>query len=101
MTVASGQGSGVDLETEDRGLMTPRATRPPRSEARPPAFVPPYPPSWVDRFTDGVERLPIPWWSFYVIVALVLEAIQGTILWRGGSFSLFGGPFFPLSFPLH
>ncbi|MGH7425775.1 MAG: hypothetical protein ACREJP_06375, partial [Candidatus Methylomirabilales bacterium] len=35
---------------------------PPRSEA----FVTPYPPSWVDRLTDWVERLPIPWWLFYL-----------------------------------
>jgi hypothetical protein len=36
-------------------------------------FVPPYPPSWVDRLTDWVERLPIPWWLFYVLLAMVLS----------------------------
>jgi hypothetical protein len=66
-----------------------------------PAFVPPYPPSWVDRFTDGVDRLRIPWWSFYVLVALVLEVIQVTILWRDGIFATYGVQFFQFFFPVN
>ena len=65
------------------------------------AFVPPYPPSWVDRFTDAVERLPIPWWSVYLIFALVLEAIQVMILWRDGIFTTFGVQFFQFFFPVN
>ena len=32
----------------------------------------PYKPSWVDRFTDWVEQLPIPAWAFYVGLGLGL-----------------------------
>lgn len=35
-----------------------------------PAFVPPYRPSWVDRFTDWVDRLPGPAWLPYLVLAL-------------------------------
>ncbi len=66
-----------------------------------PAFVPPYPPSWVDRFTDWVDRLPIPWWAFYVLVAIVLEAIQATILWRDGILATYGSHFFQFFFPVN
>ena len=66
-----------------------------------PAFVPPYPPSWVDRFSERVDRLPIPWWSFYLILALVLEAIQVAILWREGIFAAYGVHFFQLFFPVN
>jgi hypothetical protein len=65
------------------------------------AFIPPYPPSWVDRFTDWVERLPIPWWLFYLTVGLLLEAIQAYILWSGGVFNTFGVHFFQLYFPIN
>ena len=66
-----------------------------------PALIPPYPPSWVDRFTDWVDRLPIPWWSFYLVVALLLEVIQVTILWRGGVFDRYGVQFFQFFFPVN
>ena len=81
--------------------MTPTAKRSSRSQALVPAFVPPYPPSWVDRFTDGVDRLPIPWWSIYLIVALVLEAVQVTILGRDGIFATYGVQFFQFFFPVN
>lgn len=54
----------------------------------------PYPPSFIDSFTDWVQKLPIPYWLFYVIVILaviVLHAIIkgldgsmpfGTFIWR-------------------
>jgi len=76
----------------------PAAVAPMSTEPR---FVPPYPPSWVDRFTDWVDRLPMPWWSFYLIVALVLEAVQVTILWRDGIFAIYGVQFFQLFFPVN
>jgi len=66
-----------------------------------PQFVPPYPPSWVDRFTDWVDRLPIPWWSFYLIAALLLEVIQVTILWREGIFDTYGVQFLQFFFPVN
>jgi hypothetical protein len=41
----------------------------------------PYTPSWVDRFTDWVEKLPLPGWAFYVGLGLVLILIQVLFLW--------------------
>ena len=65
------------------------------------AFIPPYPASWVDRFSDWVERLPIPWWLFYLTVGLLLEAIQAYILWSGGVFNTFGVHFFQFFLPIN
>ena len=65
------------------------------------AFIPPYPPSWVGRFTDWVERLPILWWLFYLAIGLVLEAIQTYILWSGGVFDAFGIHFFQFYYPVN
>ncbi len=92
--------------TKRKSLPTPRArgTAAGRSATPPlvePAFVPPYPPSWVDRFTDRVDRLPIPWWSFYLIVGLLLEVLQVTILWRDGIFATHGVQFFQFYFPIN
>lgn len=81
--------------------MTPRAKRFSRSEDLSPAFVPPYPPSWVDRFTDGVDRMRLPWWSFYLILALVIEAINVSILGVTGAFRVYGVLFFPLFSPVN
>lgn len=64
-------------------------------------FLQPYPPSWVDGFTDWVERLPIPWWQFYLAIGLVLEAIQTSILWSGGAFGAFGFHLFQFYFPIN
>src|SRR4030067_998615 len=81
--------------------MTPSTKRPSRSRVPTPDFLRPYPPSWVDRFTDWVDRLPIPWWSFYLSIVLVLEATQISILWRDGIFITYGVQFFQLFFPVN
>ena len=48
---------------------------------------PPYKPSWVDRLSDWVNKLPIPAWVFYVGLGLGLLLIQLLFLWiEGGSF---------------
>ena len=44
----------------------------------------PYKPSWVDRFTDWVERLPTREWVFYVGLGLVLILVQMLFLWLDG-----------------
>jgi hypothetical protein len=64
-------------------------------------FVPPYPPSWVDRFTDWLERLPLPWWLFYLVVGLLLETVQIYVLWRGSVFDAFGIHLFQFYFPIN
>lgn len=54
----------------------------------------PYPPSWVDRFTDWVQWLPGPAWLFYLGVALVLVLIRTIVAWSDGSYPV--GTFFPV-----
>jgi hypothetical protein len=39
-------------------------------------FVPPYAPSWINRFVERVVRLPGPAWAFYLLASIVLVAIQ-------------------------
>jgi hypothetical protein len=46
----------------------------------------PYAPSWVDRFTAWVARLPGPSWSFYLGLGLVLLFVQAIVLWVEGAF---------------
>lgn len=42
-------------------------------------LIPPYAPSWINRFADWVDRLPGPAWGFYLLVSLVLLALQWAI----------------------
>jgi hypothetical protein len=53
-------------------------------------FVPPYPPSWIDRLTDWVDRLPIAWWLFYVILAIVFSGAVALALWGSGVYAAVG-----------
>ncbi len=45
---------------------------------------PPYEPSWIDRFNNWVEELPIHAWIFYVLFGVVLIVIQFLFLWLEG-----------------
>jgi hypothetical protein len=54
----------------------------------------PYPPSWIDRLTDWVERLPGPAWLYYLAVALVLALVRAIAAWIDGSYPV--GTFFPV-----
>ena len=56
----------------------------------PEVWVPPYPPSWFDRLADWVERLPIAWWLFYVLLAFVLSGAVGLVLWQTGVYASVG-----------
>ena len=42
-------------------------------------FVPLYAPSWINRFADRIDRFPGPAWSFYLLVSIVLVAIQWSL----------------------
>ena len=44
----------------------------------------PYPPSWVDRFTGWVARLPFPSWFFYVGLLLLEFLYVNAIRWANG-----------------
>jgi hypothetical protein len=48
----------------------------------------PYKPSWVDRFTDWVEKLPVSAWLFYVGFGLGLILIQVLFLWLDGGLTV-------------
>ena len=45
---------------------------------------PPYPPSWLDRITAWVDRLPGPYWAYYLGLGLVLFATETALKWKDG-----------------
>lgn len=47
----------------------------------------PYPPSWLDRLTDRVDRLPGPAWAYYVGFGLVLLLAQVIVKWSDGTYA--------------
>ena len=60
---------------------------PPAAASR---FVPPYPPSWVDRLAARVDRLPIPWWLAYALLAAVFSGVVAVALWQIGVYAIVG-----------
>jgi len=65
----------------------PRPSAPiPRRPASLAPFVPPYPPSWFDRLKGLIERLPIPWWLFYLIVGAVSILVFTSVQARAGAY---------------
>ncbi len=54
----------------------------------------PYAPSWVNHFTAWVDRLPVPSWSFYLVVVLVLSLLLVIVPWVEGAFPV--GTVFPV-----
>ena len=48
----------------------------------------PYKPSWIDRFTDWVEKLPVRGWVFYVGFGLGLILVQALFLWLDGGLNV-------------
>jgi hypothetical protein len=81
-TVTSAAAGGDTLTSSDQ------ASRSLAQAARP------YPPSWVDRLTGWVDRLPGPAWPYYAGVALVLILARAAVGWSDGSYAF--GDFFPV-----
>jgi hypothetical protein len=50
----------------------------------------PYRPSWVDRFTDWVDSLPVPAWAFYAGTSIALVLVQLLFLWLDGGLAVVG-----------
>jgi hypothetical protein len=48
----------------------------------------PYKPSWIDRFTNWVEKLPVRGWVFYVGLGFALILCQMLFLWLDGGLSV-------------
>ena len=49
----------------------------------------PYPPSIIDRFMHGVQRLPIPYWLVYLLLFLLEVLVHHALDWMDGSLPLF------------
>jgi hypothetical protein len=47
----------------------------------------PYAPGWVDRVTDWVRGLRVPYWLVYLVPALLLFALITVIKWEDGSYA--------------
>ena len=65
----------------------PRRTPPGRTATPPPvepAFVPPYPPSWLNRLIDWIDRRPGPAWPYYVAAVLLLGLVLHAGAWLAG-----------------
>ena len=63
-----------------------RNTKPRPPTSRGSAFVPPYPPSWFDRFTAWVDRLPGPAWALYLALGIGVSVAGSTIEWTEGAY---------------
>jgi len=68
-------------------MPTKRKTKP-KAPTGSSAFVPPYPPSWFDRFTAWVDRVPGPAWAFYLIFAAGVILAGTAIQWREGAYDV-------------
>ena len=70
------------------------------SSSTKPRFLPPYPPSAFDHFTAWVDRLPIPAWLAYALMALPPAAVALALrvtgaVYRGGDYTDFVTAFQP------
>lgn len=63
-----------------------RSTKPRSPTGSKGVFAPPYPPSWFDRFTAWVDRLPGPAWAFYVVLGIGVGLAGSTIEWSEGAY---------------
>ena len=66
----------------NRGAGVPKRKSPPTPDV--PAFVPPYPPSWVNRLFHWIDRRPGPAWGYYGLAVVVSGAMLVLAQWLGG-----------------
>jgi hypothetical protein len=52
----------------------------------PAAFRSPYPPSWFDRFTQWIDRLPGPYWFWYLALAGLGFLVETVVQWVSGEY---------------
>jgi hypothetical protein len=64
--------------------MTAELTHP-QASTRPAAPARPYAPSWLDRLTAAIERLPLPAWLFYALLAVLLVLVNHALQWLDGT----------------
>lgn len=69
-------------------------TTPSTTQTANPVRIPPYPPSWLDRLQDWVDRLPVPYWVTYSLLGVVFLVPLTLVQWQVGvypvgSFNLF------------
>ena len=60
----------------------------------------PYPPGWFDHFKAWVERLPIPTWLFYLLLAALFVIIELGVQWQSGNLSANALPLYHIWFVL-
>jgi hypothetical protein len=61
-----------------------RTSKTPRIEAPASSFQPPYAASGLERLRQWVERLPGPFWLFYLFIGLLLMLVQSAFHWSVG-----------------
>jgi hypothetical protein len=62
--------------------------------------MPPYPPSFLDRFMRFIQRLPIPYWWTYLILFILQGVINLLLAWIDGWLPVFKFNAIMLTFPL-
>lgn len=46
----------------------------------------PYPPSWLDRLQDWVDRLPVPYWVTYMLFSGIIFVLFTLVQWQTGAY---------------
>jgi len=72
--------------TPSKSTVTRLAPQRPAVRPPAPAFVTPSPPSWVDRFTARIDRLPGPAWAYYLSWGVLMYLLISSVQWSAGSY---------------
>lgn len=66
----------------------PRKRTPAAAPVAIPSFIPPYPPSGIERFQRWIDRLPGPFWLAYLLLGLLLLLLQSAVHWSVGAYPI-------------